>query len=118
MAYVRVHSESYQQYLPGRDTQNSHQMNEFLYSSLDDDSQSIIALKEGDYLLHEAGAAHATRYLNGPLFLKVIIRVAHIDTRSTAAHIRYTLSVLPTKIAILDYDIAQYSPEEKYALTF
>jgi hypothetical protein len=106
LANIKAFSLTYQ-FDQGRSAQNAHQMYEFLYSSLNDEAQARVALKEGDYLLTEPGGLNA--YANGPLFLKTIIGVAHIDTRSTAAHIRQSLSMLPAKIASLDYDITKFN---------
>jgi hypothetical protein len=106
LANIKTAAEEYQ-FLPGRNAQNAHQMYEFLYSSLNDEAQARVALKESDYLLVAPGAP--TNYANGPLFLKTIIGIAHIDTRSTAAHIRQSLSMLPTKIASLDFDISKFN---------
>jgi hypothetical protein len=98
LANIKAFSETYQ-FRQERNAQNAHQMYEFLYSSLNDEAQARVALKENDYLRTEPGGLSA--FANGPLFLKTIIDVAHIDTRSTVAHIRQSLS----KIASLDYDI-------------
>ena len=107
LANVKAKADSYQ-YGQGRPAQNSHQMYEFLYCSLNDDAQASVALRESDYLISQVGAP-TIQYFNGPLYLKTIIGVAHIDTRSTAAHIRQSLAQLPTKIASLDYDIETFN---------
>lgn len=41
-------------------------MYELLYSSLEDEAQSRVALKESDYILREAGAHTPVRFLNRP----------------------------------------------------
>jgi hypothetical protein len=106
LANIKAFSETYQ-FRQERRAQNAHQMYEFLYLSLNNEAQARVALKEKDYLLTEPGGL--TAFANGPLFLKTIIGVAHIDTRSTAAHIRQSLSMLPAKIASLDYDISKFN---------
>lgn len=107
LAHVRSHAGSYQ-FVSGRSAQNAHQMYEFLYSSLDDDAQVRVAAKEVSYFI-SAAEAPESRFFNGPLFLKTIIGVAHIDTRATAAHIRQSMAKLPAKIASLNYDITKFN---------
>jgi hypothetical protein len=105
---IRTAAEEYQ-FLHGRNAQNAHQMNEFLYSSLNNEAQARVAFKENDYLIFDPDALPMS-FANGPLFRKTIIGVAHIDTRSTATtHIRQYLSMIPTKIASLDYDISKFN---------
>jgi hypothetical protein len=105
---IRAAAEEYQ-FRHGRNAQNAHQMYEFLYSSLNDEAQARVALKEKDYLIYDTDDEIPMSFANGPLFLKTIIGVVHIDTRSTAAHIRQSLSMLPTKIASLDYDVTKFN---------
>jgi hypothetical protein len=92
---TRTAAEEYQ-FLHGRNAQNAHQMYAFLYSLLNDEAQARVPLKENGYIIFDPDAL-PTGFADGPLFLKITIGVAHIDTRSTAAHIHQSLSMLPTK---------------------
>ena len=44
----------------------------------------------------------ATSYYSGPLYLKVLVDIAHIDTRSTASHLRETMSRLDKYIVTVN----------------
>jgi hypothetical protein len=107
LANIKAATEGYQ-FLQGRNAQKVTQKYEFLYSSLNNEAQARIALKENDYYIIEPGAL-TTNFANGPLFLKTIIDIAHIDVRSTAVHICPSLSMLQAKIASLDYDISKFN---------
>jgi uncharacterized membrane protein YgcG len=91
-----------------RDAQNSHQLFQFLYRSMDDAAQARLGVQESDFLIHEP-ADPTTLIFNGPLYLKTIIGLAHIDTRATAAHIRQSLAKLPAKLAELNFDITEFN---------
>ena len=61
----------------------------------------------------------ATSYYSGPLLLKILVGIAHIDTRYTASHLRETMSSLDTYIVTVDYDIEtfnQYVAAQRSAL--
>jgi hypothetical protein len=91
-----------------RDAQNSHQLFQFLYRSMDDAAQARLGVQESDYLIHTP-ADPTVLMFNGPLYLKTIIGLAHIDTRATAAHIRQSLAKLPAKLAELSFDITDFN---------
>jgi hypothetical protein len=91
-----------------RPSQNSHQMYQFAYASLDDLAQGKVAILKKNYYLQDP-ADPAIKLFNGPLYIKTIIGCAHIDTRATPAYIRSTLAKLPAKIAELDFDIDEFS---------
>ena len=43
-----------------------------------------------------------TSYYSGPLYLKFLVGIAHIDTRSTVSHLRETMSNLDKYIVTVD----------------
>ena len=106
-AHVETSTRTYT-FLETRDAQNSHQLFQFLYGSMDDAAQARLGVQERDYLIH-APAQPAVLIFNGPLYLKTIIGLAHIDTRATAAHIRQSLAKLPAKLAELNFDISEFN---------
>ena len=62
----------------------------FLYEYLDAQAHMRMPMQEEQYKL----TVGATSYYSGPLYLKILLGIAHIDTRSTASHLRETLSSL------------------------
>ncbi len=109
---VKAHAMSYQ-FQANRNAQNAHQMYEFLYSSLDDEAQVRVAVKEADYFIGSL-ANPTNKFFNDRLFLKTIIGVAHIDTRSTAAHNRQSMARFPAKITSLNHDIEKFNEYVKH----
>jgi hypothetical protein len=75
---------------------------------MDDSAQARIGVHESDCLINAPGATDVKMF-NGVLCLKVIIGLAHIDTRATAAHIRQSLGRLPAKAAKLNFDITDFN---------
>jgi hypothetical protein len=71
---------------------------------MDDAAQARLGVQESDYLIHEPDDPTVLMF-NGPLYLKSIIGLAHIDTRATAAHIRQSLA----KLAELNFDITEFN---------
>ena len=53
----------------------------------------------------------ATSYYSGLLYLKVLVGIAHIDTRSTASHLRENFSSLDKYIVTVDYDIETFNKD-------
>ena len=53
--------------------------------------------------------AAGSQVLDGPCFLKVIIRNTTVDTRSTLFHIRENLRQLETKMIDFTYDIEAFN---------
>ena len=51
----------------------------------------------------------ATSYYIGPIYLRVLVGIAHIDTRSTASHLKETFSSLDKYIVTVDYDIETFN---------
>jgi hypothetical protein len=107
VADIRAKAETYQ-FAENRDAQNSHQMYQFAFNSLDDQAQAKLTLKEADYYIEDPEHP-GSKYYNGPLYVKTLIGIAHVDTRATASHIRSSLSKLSAKIAELDYDIEKFN---------
>jgi hypothetical protein len=107
LADIKAHALTYQ-FRQGRAAQNSHQMYQFAYASLDDLTQGKVAILEKNYYLQDP-ANPTVKLFNDPLYIKTIIGCAHVDTRATAAYIRSTLAKLPAKIAELDFDIDEFS---------
>ena len=58
-------------------------------------------------------------YYSGPLYLKVLVGIAHIDTISTASHLRETMSSLEKYIVTVNYNtetFIQYVAAQRSAL--
>ena len=55
-----------------------------------------------------------TSYYSGPLYLKFLVVIAHIDTRSTTSHLRETMSSLDKYIVTFDYDIETFNQYVDY----
>ena len=51
----------------------------------------------------------ATSYYSGLLYLKVLVGIAHIDTRSNKSHLRETMSRLDKYIVTVDYNIETFN---------
>ena len=51
----------------------------------------------------------ATSYYSGPLYLKVLVGIPHIDNISTASHLMETMSSLENYIVTVDYDIETFN---------
>jgi uncharacterized membrane protein YgcG len=105
---IKAHALTYQ-FASERAAQNSHQMYQFAYTSLDEQAQARVAILEKNYCLADPEHPTEAKLFNGPLYVKTIIGCAHVDTRATAAHIRSSLSKLSAKIAELDFDIDEFS---------
>ena len=73
--------------LVGRAAQNSRQMYTFLFESLDAQTRMHMSMKGEQYKI----TVCATIYHSRTLFLKVLVGIAHIDTRSIAFHLRETM---------------------------
>jgi hypothetical protein len=82
---------------PNRDAQNSFMMFECLSKSLTVEALNSVLSEVTDYTVNDIPS--------GPLFLKVIIRKAYIDTRATTAHVRTSLSCLDSYILTINCDI-------------
>ena len=83
LAQVHVHVLTYQ-VLDGRAAQNSQQIYTFLYDSLDAQARMHMSIQEEQYKI----TVGANSYYSGPLYIKVFVGIAHIDTRSTVFHLR------------------------------
>jgi hypothetical protein len=82
---------------PNRNAQNSFMMFECLSKSLTVEALNSVLTEVTDYTVNDIPS--------GPLFLKVIIRKAYIDTRATTAHVRTSLSCLDSYILTINCDI-------------
>ena len=51
----------------------------------------------------------ANSYYSVPLYLNDLVDITHIDTRSTASHLRETMSILDKYIVTFDYDIETFN---------
>ena len=51
----------------------------------------------------------ATSYYSGPLYLKVLVGIAHIDNRFTVSHLRETMSRLDKYILTFNYNIEPFN---------
>ena len=84
---------------------NYQQMYTFLYEYLDAQARMRMSMQEEQYKI----TVGATSYYSGPLYLKVLVGIVHIDTRSTASHLRETLSSLDKYIVTVNYDIETFN---------
>ena len=97
---VLDHAQSYiGQHL--RNAQNSFQIYNCLISSLTDAGKARVVLESNKFTINEVP--------DGPLLLKVIIQLAHIDTRATVTVIRTRLSSLDVKISQLQDNITEFN---------
>jgi hypothetical protein len=97
---VRTHALTYNgQHV--RNAQNSLQIFNCLSASLTEAGMSRVFLHSEDYTVNGE--------TDGVLFLKLIIRLSHIDTRATVTVIRTRLSSLDSKIAYLQDDIVAFN---------
>ena len=86
-----------------------------LYESLDAQARMRMSMQEEQYNI----TVGYTSCYSGPLYLKVPVGIAHIDTRSTESHLRETMSSLEKCIVIFDYNIEtfnQYVAAQRSAL--
>jgi YHS domain-containing protein len=80
-----------------RSTQSSSQMYTFLITSITDGLLGKVISKKEDYTT-------ATGFQEGPLLLKVIVRISHVDTRAQAGFIRQCLARLSITILTPEYN--------------
>ena len=99
---VRAHAATYVN-TPVRAAQDSHQLYLCCMSSLTKDAQNKVRLKERLYQFGQ------TRVPSGACLLKVIIMVAHVDTRATTSYIRTALSSLDHYMASVDSNIEKFN---------
>jgi hypothetical protein len=100
MADVLTHAQIYNgQHV--RDAQNSLQIYNCLSASLTEGGMARTSLHSAEYTLNGI--------TDGVLFLKIIIRLSHIDTRATVTVIRTRLSSLDHKIVELQDDIVAFN---------
>jgi hypothetical protein len=100
MANVRAHALTYNgQHV--RHAQNSLQIFNCLSASLTEGGMARVFLHSEEYTVNGE--------TDGVLFLKLIIRLSHIDTRATVTVIRTRLSSLDSKIAYLQDDIVAFN---------
>ena len=96
---VNDHAQTYiGQHL--RNAQNSFQIYNCLISSLTDAGKARVVLESNKFTINEVP--------DGPLLLKVIIQLAHIDTRATVTVIRTRLSSLDAKMSQLQDNITEF----------
>ena len=97
---VQAHATSYigQE---NRNAQNSFQIYNCLISSLSDAGKAKVVLESNRYSINGVP--------DGPLLLKIIIQLSHIDTRATVTVIRTRLSSLDTKISQLQDNITEFN---------
>ncbi len=89
-ANVRDHSATFMTGQNNRDTQRSDLLYQFLYHSIGDTLRMKVTNDPNRYSFYGLGGPVP----DGPLFLKVIISHAHIDTVSTTANIQLKLTSL------------------------
>ena len=86
---------------PIRDAQNSYHLYLCLISSLTETGKSKVVLESHKYTVNGVP--------DGPLLLKVIIQLAHIDTRATVTVIRTRLSSLDSKMVQLEDNVTEFN---------
>ena len=84
-----------------RSAQNSVQILNCLTATLTETARARVALESESYTINGSP--------DGVLYLKVILRLAHIDTKATVNVIRTRLSTLDTKMAELQDDIITFN---------
>jgi hypothetical protein len=100
MEEVRNHALTYNgQHV--RHTQNSLQIFNCLSATLTEAGMARVYLHSEEYTINGV--------TGGVLFLKLIIRLSHIDTRATVTVIHTRLSCLDSKIAYLQDDIVAFN---------
>jgi hypothetical protein len=97
---IRMHATTYVGQ-PVRMAQNSASLFQCISASITEDAKTRVMTSAESYYV--AGQA------NGPLFLKVIIATAHVDTRATASHIRNNLSRLDVYMISIESDIESFN---------
>jgi uncharacterized coiled-coil protein SlyX len=95
---VRLHAMTYMGTMT-RHAQNSNQMYACLSESLTPEAKNKVALETHKFAVNNVN--------DGLLYFKVIVGLAHIDTRATVTVIRTRLSSLDTKIAELQDNIIE-----------
>ena len=99
LANVTTHAQVYIGQ-PTRAAQNSSQLYECLTRSLTEEAKMRAISNRSQYIV--------TGTPDGPLFLKTLIMLSHIDTRATSAHIRKNLSSLDTYMSNVSSDIVKF----------
>ena len=100
LANVTTHAQVYIGQ-PTRAAQNSSQLYECLTRSLTEEAKMRAINNRSQYIV--------TGTPDGPLFLKTLIMLSHIDTRATSAHIRKNLSSLDTYMSNVSSDIVKFN---------
>ena len=95
---VRAHVLTYQGMM-SRNAQNSNQIYVCLSLSLTDEAKHKVSLDAGRYTIGDE--------CDGLLFFKVIVGLAHVDTRATVTVIRTRLSSLDTKMSDVQDNIVE-----------
>jgi YHS domain-containing protein len=80
-----------------RDTQNSSQMYDFLIASITDGMLAKVMSRRETF-------TSAAGFQDGPSLLKVIVTIAHVDTRAQAGYIRKCLARLHLTILTPEYN--------------
>ena len=97
---VKTHAQTY----IGQNTrnaQNSVQIFNCLHNSLTEDGKARVCIESDQYTINGT--------TDGPLFLKVILKIAHIDTRATVTVIRTSLSKLDSKMEQLQDNVIEFN---------
>ena len=84
-----------------RTTQNSYMSYQCLMASLNEDAKAQVNVRRDDFMVNGHGS--------GPLLLKVIISLAHVDTEATVMVLRQRLADLHLYIMDINADIAKFN---------
>ena len=84
-----------------RQTQNSYMAYTCIMASLTEDAKAQVNIRREDFTINGRGA--------GPLLLKVIVSLAHVDTEATVMVLRQRLADLHVYIMDINADIAKFN---------
>jgi hypothetical protein len=97
---VREHCLTYIDH-ESRAAQDSRQLYVCLTNSLSKKGRDRLRVWKSDYMIHDEPS--------GPLFLKVLIRESHIDTRATVRHLRAKIASMGKHFANIKYDVTEFN---------
>jgi hypothetical protein len=97
---VREHCLTYIDH-ESRAAQDSRQLYVCLTNSLSKKGRDRLRVWKSDYMIHDEPS--------GPLFLKVLIRESHIDTRATVRHLRAKIASMGKHFATIKYDVTEFN---------
>ena len=92
-----------------RDTQESYMIFQCLFNSLTRQAKSQLSLTSGDFQIAVTDGNDETIISSGPLYLKVIIREARMDSTATTIALRAKITRLPRTIYSYRHAIPKFN---------